>query len=54
MGLDKSKYFFCYDLALKQKIDIYGIQYITTAISNKGHRFWLYAKTEMLEKILNE
>ena len=52
--MNKSKYFFCYDLALKRKIDTYGIRYITTAISNKGHRFWLYEKNEMLEKILNE
>ncbi|MFC4183364.1 hypothetical protein [Saccharococcus thermophilus] len=52
--MNKLKYFFCYDLALKRKIDTYGIRYITTAISNKGHRFWLYEKTEELQQILNK
>ncbi|MCQ5364150.1 hypothetical protein NOW01_03910 [Anoxybacillus salavatliensis] len=52
--MNKSKYFFCYDLALKRKIDRYGIEYICTAIANSGKRFWLYEKTEMLEKILNK
>ncbi|MBA2876876.1 hypothetical protein [Thermaerobacillus caldiproteolyticus] len=47
-------YFFCYDLALKKKIDQYGIQYICTAIANSGKRFWLYERTEELQKILNE
>ncbi|WP_248892952.1 hypothetical protein [Bacillus methanolicus] len=51
--MDKSKYFFCYDLALK-KIERYGIEYITTAISNKGKQFWLYEKSEQLQKVLNE
>ncbi|EMI09231.1 hypothetical protein [Anoxybacillus gonensis] len=50
----KKEYFFCYDLALKRKIDTYGIRYITTAISNKGHRFWLYEKTKELQKIIEE
>lgn len=50
--MDKSKYFFCYDFGLQEMFKHEGVEYITTAISNAGRRFWLYERTPRIEKII--
>ncbi|WP_157094424.1 hypothetical protein [Metabacillus litoralis] len=51
--VDKSKYFWCYDLALKKRLKQNEIEFITTGTSNKGQRFWLYEKSNELHTVLN-
>ena len=52
--VDKSKYFWCYDLAVKRKLAEQEIEFITTGTSNKGQRFWLYEKSDILHTVLNQ
>lgn len=48
--MTKSDLFFCYDVALHRRLQEKGIKYITSAISNYNRRFWLYFRTEEVEK----
>lgn len=54
MEFSKNMLFFCYDFALKNKLKQKGIKFITTAISNDQRRFWLYFRTEEVNKIIND
>lgn len=53
MEFSKKMLFFCYDFALKNKLKENNIKFITTAISNDQRRFWLYFRTDELNKIVN-
>jgi hypothetical protein len=53
MNFDKSMLFFCYDFALKKKLTERKVEYITTATSNKGQRFWLYFRTPEVNEIID-
>ncbi len=54
MELSKNMLFFCYDFALKDRLKSHGIKFITTAISNDQKRFWLYFRTDEVNKIIND
>lgn len=46
MEFNKNMLFFCYDLALKNKLKANGIKFIVTALTNDNKRFWLYWREE--------
>lgn len=54
MEYSKKMLFFCYDLALKNKLKEHNIKFIVTAISNDGKRFWLYFRTDEVNNIINQ
>lgn len=54
MELNKNILFFCYDLALKNKLKGKGIRFITTAVSNDQRRFWLYFRTDEVNEVIRE
>lgn len=54
MDYNKNMLFFCYDLALKNKLRSNDIKFITTAISNDGKRFWLYWRTDDVNEIIGQ
>lgn len=54
MKLSKNMLFFCYDFALQRKLKEHGVRFITTAISNNQKRFWLYFRTDEVNKIIND
>jgi hypothetical protein len=54
MEYNKNMLFFCYDLALKNKLRSNDIKFITTAISNDGKRFWLFWRTDDVNTIIKQ
>lgn len=54
MELNKNMLFFCYDLALKNRLKANGIKFITTAISNDQRRFWLYFRTDEVNEVIGQ
>ncbi|WP_342045146.1 hypothetical protein [Bacillus sp. OTU530] len=54
MQLNKNMLFFCYDLALKNKLKANNISFICTAISNDGRRFWQYFRTDEVNEIIKQ
>jgi hypothetical protein len=54
MEYNKNMLFFCYDLALKNRLKGQGIKFITTAITNDNKRFWLFWKTDEVTRIIEQ
>lgn len=53
MEFNKNMLFFCYDLALHRTLKDKGITFITSAISNKNQRFWLYWRTPEVNQTID-
>lgn len=49
----KDKLFFCYDTVLHRKLQENGIRYITCSISLSNKKYWLYEKTDQVQRIIN-
>jgi hypothetical protein len=54
MEYNKNMLFFCYDLALKNRLKGEGIKFITTAITNDNKRFWLFWRTDEVTQIIEQ
>lgn len=54
--MENEGYYFCYSFNQFKHIERNGINYISTgyALSNGNHQFWMYVRTDRLNRVLKE